>query len=124
VFAGWSRVLAPMLVAATLGCSSGAGSIGAVLGRDKNTGALYLRDVRRGLASDKAGLSNDDQVLMIDGVYAADLSPAEIHQKLHGDVGTTVELTIVHDGAVRRVKVVRTALVERAAKPAASSTPK
>jgi C-terminal processing protease CtpA/Prc len=112
------------LAIAVAGCSSGAGSIGAILGKDKATGAVYLREVPPGLAADKAGLELDDQVLMIDGAYAADLSRAEISQKLRGDVGSTVELTVVHHGEVRRVKVVRTALREAKPKPAASATPK
>jgi C-terminal processing protease CtpA/Prc len=119
-----SRLFGGALLFAMVGCSGGVGSIGAVLGRDNTTGALYVRDVPHGLAADKAGLAPDDQVLMIEGVYAADLSPAEIHQKLRGDVGSTVELTVVHAGTVRRVKVVRTALLEHQAKPPASSTPK
>jgi C-terminal processing protease CtpA/Prc len=105
-----------------LGCSSGVGTIGAVLGRDNKNGAIYVRDVPHGLAADKAGLVLDDQILMIDGVYAADLSPTELRQKLRGDVGSTVELTIVHDRVVRRVKVVRTALVDRP-KAAPSAAP-
>ncbi len=124
VLSGWSRALAAALVVTTLGCSSGVGSIGAVLGRDNTSGAVYVRDVPRGLAADKAGLAPDDEVVMIDGVYAADLSPAEISQKLRGDVGSTVELTVAHGGTIRRVKVVRTALREHPAKPNASSTPK
>ena len=113
------RGLSAILLGLTLvGCSGGVGSIGAVLGKDNRTGALTIRDVPKGLAADKAGLEPGDQVVMIEGVYVADLSPKEIHDKLRGDVGSTVELTVDHRGEVRRVKLVRSALKEHAAKPA------
>jgi C-terminal processing protease CtpA/Prc len=105
------------LAAVGLGCSSGVGSVGAVLGRENATGAVYVREAPRGLAADKAGLEPGDQVLMVDGVYVANLSPAELREKLRGDVGSNVELTVARKGEVRRVKLVRTALKERENKP-------
>ncbi|HVY45787.1 MAG TPA: PDZ domain-containing protein, partial [Minicystis sp.] len=105
--------LAGALGPASLGCSTTVGSIGAVLGRDNQTGALYVRDAPHGLAADRAGLRPGDQVLMIDGVYAASLDAKEVRARLRGDVGASVELTVVRDGVVRRVKVARTPLAPK-----------
>ncbi|WP_437956439.1 PDZ domain-containing protein [Sorangium sp. So ce119] len=102
----WSAAL--LLIAA--GCSASVGSIGAVLGRDNESEALYVRDVPPGLAAERAGLIPGDEVLMIDGVYVRDLSSAEVRDRLRGDVGSAVELTVVRGRDVRRVRVVRGAL--------------
>ncbi len=103
-----SSSAALLLLAA--GCGASAGSIGAVLGRDNESQALYVRDVPRGLAAEQAGLSPGDEILMIDGVYVRDLSSTQIRDRLRGAVGSTVELTVVRGRDVRRVRVVRSEL--------------
>lgn len=90
------------------GGEQSAGSMGAVLGRDNDTHALYVRDVPEGLGADLAGLLPGDEIVMIDGVYARDLDAREIGRRLRGDVGTTVELTLLRANEVRRVRVRRT----------------
>ncbi|WP_437277023.1 PDZ domain-containing protein [Sorangium sp. So ce375] len=102
----WSAAL--LLVAA--GCTASVGSIGAVLGRDNESQALYVRDVPQGLAAERAGLIPGDEIMMIDGVYVRDLSSAAVRDRLRGAVGSAVELTVVRGGDVRRVRVVRTEL--------------
>ncbi|MDC3953821.1 PDZ domain-containing protein [Polyangium jinanense] len=88
------------------------GSIGAVLSRDNDTGALYVRDLSPGLAAERAGLLPGDELLMIEGRYVRDLDAKEIRALLRGDVGTSVRLTIVRGEEVRRVRVERRALLD------------
>jgi carboxyl-terminal processing protease len=94
------------------------GSVGAVFGRDSETRALVVRDVPVGAAASKAGLLPGDQVLMIDGWYVKDLDAKDVRAKLRGDVGSSVQLTVVRNGdEVRHVKVTRRELGERRAPP-------
>jgi C-terminal processing protease CtpA/Prc len=103
----WGRVL--LLVAAT-GCGTSSGSIGAVLGRDNETQALYVRDVPPGLAAAHAGLLPGDEIVMVEGVYVRDLSAKEVRNRLRGELGSTVELTVIRGREVLRVHVTRTEL--------------
>jgi len=86
------------------------GSIGAVLSRENDTGALYVRDLAPGLAAMRAGLLPGDELVMIDGRYVRELGASEVRALLRGDVGTFVRLTIVRGDEVRRVRVERVAL--------------
>lgn len=126
------RLLDALLLWATLlsmgagaGCSGVAGaspgtpgSIGAVFGRETDSGALYVRDVARGLGAEDAGLLPGDQVVMIDGRYVRDLDEKEIRQRLRGEVGTTVSLTVLRGEEVRHARITRGA--RRAREGAAS----
>jgi carboxyl-terminal processing protease len=85
--------------------------VGAVFGRDRETRALVVREAPEGAGADKAGLEAGDEVVMIDGFYVKDLSPREIRERLRGDVGSTVKLTVVRGADdVRHVEVRREAL--------------
>lgn len=88
------------------------GSIGAVLARDNDSGALFVRDLSPGLAAERAGLLPGDELLMIDGRYVREIETKEVRALLRGDVGTKVSLTIVRGGEVRRFSVERVALRE------------
>jgi C-terminal processing protease CtpA/Prc len=100
------------------GCGgSSIGSIGAVIGVDNETGAVHVRETREGLAADKAGLQQGDEVLMIDGVYVRDLGAAALRERLRGEVGSSVNLTVVRGDQVVRVKLVREALGAAPAAP-------
>ena len=84
--------------------------MGAVFGRDNETRALYVREVPPGLAAAGAGILPGDQVVMIEGLYVRDLDAKSIHEKLRGDVGSTVALTILRGEEVIHVRVARGAL--------------
>lgn len=103
------------------GCGASApGSVGAVLGRDKETRALHVREVPAGLGAERAGLLPGDEIVMIDGVYVRDLASADVRAKLRGESGSTVALTIVRGvrgDDVRHVKVTRAAMRERRPPP-------
>lgn len=113
-----SRALAPFALALAIGCSGPSiGSVGAVLGVDTETGTVVVRETREGLAADKAGLLPGDEILMIDGVYARDLGAPAIRDKLRGNVGSFVELTVVRADEVLRVKLEREPLATTPARP-------
>jgi C-terminal processing protease CtpA/Prc len=101
-----------LLVFQGLACSgeSRVGSIGAVLARDNESGALYVRDLSSGPAAERSGLLPGDEILMVEGRYVRELETKEIRALLRGDVGAQVRLTIVRGGEVRRIKVERVAL--------------
>ncbi len=102
-----------LFVLGACGASAASGSLGAVLGRDNDTGALYVRDVPEGLGADLAGLVPGDEIVMIDGYYVRDLDKRAITQRLRGDAGTNVDLTVLRADAVHRIRVKRTPLRER-----------
>ena len=113
------RPLALLLVISLAACSATApaGSIGAILGRDTDTRALYVRDVPEGLGASLAGLIPGDEILMINGQYTRDLDQKAIVKLLRGEIGTEVDLTVARGGEVRHVRVKRTALRETEVKP-------
>jgi carboxyl-terminal processing protease len=117
--AAWSAAALVLLaVAVAAGCAGAqAGSVGAVLGRDNDSHAVYVRDVPPGLAAEKAGLLPGDEILMIDGIYVRDLSSKELRARLRGDVGSTVELTVVRGNEVRQLRVRRGALQDQEIAP-------
>jgi carboxyl-terminal processing protease len=83
------------------------GSVGAVIGVDNETGAVHVRELREGAAADKAGLAVGDEILMIDGLYVRDIGVPAVKQKLAGDAGTSIDLTVVRGDQVMHVKLVR-----------------
>lgn len=106
-----------MLALAAIGCGASVGSIGAVLGRDNDTHALYVREAPRGMAAAEAGLQPGDEILMVDGFYVKDMSVKQLQALLRGEVGSTVELTVARSGAVRHVKLKRSLLRQHEVKP-------
>jgi carboxyl-terminal processing protease len=101
------RLVALYLLFAAACGGSGVGSIGAVLGRDDDTHAVFVREVPRGLAADRAGLLPGDEIVMIDGVYVRELGTKELRELLRGDVGGAVKLTILRGEGVRHITVTR-----------------
>jgi carboxyl-terminal processing protease len=103
---------------ALLACSSSnVGSVGAVLGRDNETGAVIVRETPPGMAASDAGIIPGDEIVMVDGRYVRDLTVEELRRALRGEIGSTVELTIVRGGAVKRVNIQRSALREKVQQP-------
>lgn len=100
-------VLALLLSTSSCGATV-VGTIGAVLGRDNDDHALYVRDVPDGLAAAEAGLEPGDEIVMIDGVYVRSLATPELRTKLRGEVGSKVALTVVRGERVLRVELRRT----------------
>jgi C-terminal processing protease CtpA/Prc len=108
-----------ILALALPACGGGAvGSVGAIFGRDRDTRVLVIREAPEGAAASRAGLQPGDQIVMIDGWYVKDLDAKAIRDKLRGDVGSSVHLTVVRNGdEIHHVRVVRRELGDRAAPP-------
>ena len=106
----WSVRVWALLVALTSACGTPepkVGSIGAVLSRQRDDGAVHVREAPEGLAGRNAGLLPGDRVKMIDGVLADDLEAAEIKKLLRGPVGSEVVLTVVRGESVLELTVRR-----------------
>jgi S1-C subfamily serine protease len=113
-FGSFSTVTIALSACAAQGCAAhGVGSVGAMLGKDVNTGRLFVREVPPGMAAATAGIREGDEVIAIDGAPVADLSPSDVHQRLEGTLGSTVTLLIVRDGETRKIDVVRAPLEKR-----------
>jgi C-terminal processing protease CtpA/Prc len=94
-------------VALCLGCAAPRGTIGAVLAQ-RDDGRLFLRELPKGLAAERAGLEPDDEILLIDGRDVRAMNAEQVHQALSGDVGQPVKLTLVRGEDVIRVTLRRT----------------
>ena len=102
----------PKLIAAVAllleGCAAATmGSIGAVLAQTHPDGKVTVRDAPPGLPAAQAGIVPGDEVLFIEGRDVRDMSPDAIHMALEGQIGSVVELTILHQGKIVRIPLKR-----------------
>jgi carboxyl-terminal processing protease len=67
-----------------------------------------MREVPNGLAAERAGLREGDEILFIDGQDVRSMTPAQIHNALAGDVREPVKLTLLRGEEVLRVTLKRT----------------
>lgn len=79
--------------------------IGAQLGKDGNN--VIIVSPISGYPAEKAGLLPKDVIAQIDGESAYNLSINEAVEKIRGEKGTTVTLTIARDGELKEVPIVR-----------------
>jgi C-terminal processing protease CtpA/Prc len=103
------RRLLPLsaLLVALAACAPTRGTIGAVLGQ-KNDGRLFVREAPEDLAAGKKGLLPGDEVILIDGRDVRTMDARTVHERLSGDVDTTVKLTVIRRDEVIRVTLART----------------
>jgi carboxyl-terminal processing protease len=106
---GLSTLLAAVHLAAACG-SSAPGTIGAALGQ-RTDRRVFVRSVPPGEGADRAGLTVDDEILLIDGKEVSKMTPDEIRAAVRGDVGSTLVVTVLRGGERREIKVVRTPLL-------------
>jgi C-terminal processing protease CtpA/Prc len=104
---GFARLALALALALTPGCAAERGTIGAVLGQSQDQ-RLVLREVPPELAAGRAGLQPGDEVLLIDGRDVRELDERGVHQALSGTVGDPVKLTLLREGRVIRVTLLRT----------------
>lgn len=78
-----------------------------MLGR-RTDGRVFVREAPPGLAADKAGVQEGDEILLIDGIDVRQLDERRLHQALSGEVGDPVKLTILRNNRVVRVTLKRT----------------
>ncbi len=103
-----ARALSCALLAGSLAaaCGPSRGTIGAVLAQDADR-RLFIREVPPGLAADRAGVREGDEVLLIDGRDARQMTPEAVHGALSGELGEPVKLTLVRDDQVVRARLER-----------------
>jgi carboxyl-terminal processing protease len=92
------------------GCAADPGLIGAVLAQARQDGKVTVREVPPGYPAAEAGMAPGDEILLIDGHDVRSMSPEAIHRQLEGEVGTTVNLTLLRRGKIERVAVKRAPL--------------
>lgn len=114
-----TRTLAGLGLLLASACGSPAvGSIGAMLGREPDSGVVHVRDVPEGNAGDRAGLEVGDEIVFVDGKDVRGLDVAGLRRLLRGEPGTHVQLTVLRGEQVIRLDVERAALVSPVPKPA------
>lgn len=72
-----------------------------------------MRQAPAGHSAARAGLVAGDEILLIDGRDVRAMSPEAIHQALEGEVGTTVQLTLLRTGKIERVVLRREPLARK-----------
>lgn len=80
--------------------------IGAQLGKDAQNNIIIISPIA-GYPAEKAGLKPKDVIAEIDGESAYDITISEAVDKIRGEKGTTVTLTIVSSGEVKELPIVR-----------------
>jgi C-terminal processing protease CtpA/Prc len=98
----------PALILALVACAPQRGTIGAMLGQ-KSDGRVFVREVPPGLAADKAGLEEGDEILLVDGLDVRTMNDRRLHSALSGEVGDKVKLTVARGTEILRVTLTRTA---------------
>lgn len=80
------------------------GGIGATISRQENGDVLL--DPIPGNPAERAGVQSGDRLLAVDGeVITAEMSVEEIANKIRGEKGTSVTLTLIHPGETESVDI-------------------
>ncbi len=96
---GRGFIVVLLVIAAAIGCApTWRGSVGAVLGKDNRTGRVFVRDAPPGMPAERAGIRPDDELTAIDDAPVGKMTPEQVHEKLAGDVGSKVKLTVRRAG--------------------------
>ena len=103
------KLILPWTLAAA-SCAADPGSIGAVLAQSRQDGRVTLRETPPGYPAAEAGMAPGDEILLIDGRDVRSMSPDAIHRLLEGEIGTTVNLTVLRRGKIERVALRRAPL--------------
>jgi C-terminal processing protease CtpA/Prc len=109
-----ASVVVALTLAGSIGCAAQEaplGSIGAVLGRSPDSGAVHVRDVP-GDELLESQLMPGDRLVSIDGVEVDSLEQAELRSKLRGPVGSKLRVTLLRGDSVVRVEIARVPLRE------------
>ena len=104
------RFVPKLTLLLTLSCAADPGSIGAELGQSRTDGRVTVRSAPSGYPAAEAGMGAGDEILLIDGRDVRSMSSEAIHQLLEGEVGTTVNLTVLRRGTIQRIAVRRAPL--------------
>jgi C-terminal processing protease CtpA/Prc len=94
------------LLLTQFGCEPERGTIGALIAQTPDQ-RLVLREVPPELAAGRAGLATGDEILLIDGRDVRELNAQAVHGALSGELGAPVKLTLLREGRVVRVTLLR-----------------
>jgi C-terminal processing protease CtpA/Prc len=81
-----------------------------VLAQSHSDGKVTVRDAPPGLPAAQSGIVLGDEILFIEGRDVRDMSADAIHLALEGEVGSTVVLTVLHQGKIERIALRRAPL--------------
>lgn len=90
-------------------CASEPGTIGAALGKQAD-GRMFVRAAPPGQGAAEAGLLIDDEVVAIDGKPVKEMSEDDVRRAVRGDLGSSMNVTILRGGQRREVTVKRSRL--------------
>jgi carboxyl-terminal processing protease len=109
----YTRFLSPKeyaeLTEQTAGEVSG---VGLRLRRDTQTGQVFITDVVAGSPAAQAGLQAGDQLLLVDSQATERLSVEGVSQRLRGEEGSRVTVTLSRNGGPPRTVVLTRTLIE------------
>lgn len=80
------------------GFSSVEGFVGIGVGMEQTANGVRIAEVMRYSAAEEAGLQIGDIIAEVDGVSALDMSLADVAEKLRGQEGTVVSVTVQRQG--------------------------
>ena len=90
--------------------SANRGGIGGVRCRQDAAFNLVIDTVARGSNAAQAGLLAGDVITSIDGVLVASIGTKKAVQRMHGEIGTAVQLVVTRGYYELKFAVVRTAV--------------
>lgn len=68
-------------------------------------GEVRITEVMEGTPAESAGLRVGDKITHVDGAPVADMTSRQLVERLHGAIGTSVNVTVARDGADRPLTV-------------------
>jgi carboxyl-terminal processing protease len=86
--------------------------VGVFVRRGGATNDVAVSSVQPGSPADRAGLAVGDVIRTVDGVNVDPLTIADVTNRLRGDAGTRVTVTVVHRGAARDVTMDRVVMAD------------
>ena len=87
------------------------GGVGVVISEDEE-GYVSVVSVRENGPAYQTGILAGDKIIEVDGVSCQGISSQEVSALLKGDVGTTVSVEVLREGAVKRFSLTRDTIEE------------
>ena len=86
--------------------------IGVSVLRNELEGTILVQSVEIGSPAEAAGITADDYIVAVDGARIEDIGPSELVNRVKGEVGTEVTVTVKRDGAEIDFTMVRAKIIE------------
>lgn len=107
---GGGLVLTALIDLLRQSASASRGGIGGVRCRQDAAFNLVIDTVAPGSNAAQAGLLPGDVITSVDGVLVASIGAKKAAQRMHGEIGTAVQLVVARGGYELKLAVVRTAV--------------